>query len=220
MHGHTVALILHHPQCSYLKICHVLYLHALCRDTKGPRPFYQVYSLATFFLRAPLLGLWTKRLLDRRRRGCFSEKYELASATATSQMNTWECYVDIAAVEPLSQDLKTFLGCTFTGCTSSTPNPGLPSIPESFGLGNHSRRCLPAKKKCWRDSLGLKSTKFWTSFCSMTLESGSLKPDAEKMDDLGKPHFGKSSIQVPCHVVPYGINSMIRAPLKVTDFAS
>ena len=50
MHGHTVALILHHPQCRYLKICHVLYLHALCRDTKGPRPFYQVYSLATFFL--------------------------------------------------------------------------------------------------------------------------------------------------------------------------
>ena len=65
---------------------------------------------------------------------------------ATSHMNTWECYVDIAAVEPLSQDLKTFLGYTFTGCTSSTPNPGLPSIPESFGLGNRSRRCLPAKK--------------------------------------------------------------------------
>ena len=86
MHGHTVALILHHPQCRYLKICHVLYLHALCRDTKGPRPFYQVYSLATFFLRAPLLGLWTKRLLDRCRGGCFSEKYELGSATNVFQL--------------------------------------------------------------------------------------------------------------------------------------
>ena len=89
MHGHTVALILHHPQCRYLKICHVLYLHALCRDTKGPRPFYQVYSLATFFLRTP--SSTPAVLVNQTATGPAPQrmlpwKYELASDTNVFQL--------------------------------------------------------------------------------------------------------------------------------------
>ena len=123
MHGHTVALILHHPQCSFSDWPHTVHLGPAATTFtimekkpsyttsnftfvfenmscivpacavprhKGAQAFLSGVFARNFFScglhRQPQQCLWTKRLLDRRHRGCFPEKYELASATNVFQL--------------------------------------------------------------------------------------------------------------------------------------
>ena len=102
--------------------------------------------------------------------------------------------MDIAAVELLSQDLKAFLGYTFTGCTSSTPTPGLPSTPNlSHLVFEMIRDDVYPQKRMLVGFSRAQISQILDQFLLDDLGKWILKAGCRKMDDLGKPHFGKSS---------------------------
>ena len=98
--------------------------------------------------RQPQQCLWTKRLLDRRHRGCFPEKYELASATNVLQLlPTW---TRESAIWTSSSRKVSFLPTWLESSIRFHPTAfyELCSVnQDDLGFGGFFWRCKPASLK-------------------------------------------------------------------------